>query len=137
MKRAVVSICSKQDLDDDSIEVLTPGEFYKKDENFYSVYKETEISGMEGTTTTIKINNNIVTLIREGTTSSNIVFDKKNKNISLYKTPYGTFDLKVKTKNLQVNIDENGGEVIIDYSMEMQGQNPINTKLLINIKTEN
>ncbi len=48
----------------DSIEVVTPGNFYKKDRNYYAVYEETSISGMEGTTTTLKIGEKNFSLIR-------------------------------------------------------------------------
>jgi len=33
--------------------------------------------------------------------------DKKEKSLSMYSTPYGTFELKIETKKLDVMINEN------------------------------
>jgi len=66
-KNAIISVVSKQadgNDDGDIIEVVTPGKFYKQDDCYYAVYEETEISGMKGTTTTLKIDEEKFTLIR-------------------------------------------------------------------------
>lgn len=137
MKKAIISVLSKQkNNDDEAIEVVTPGDFYKKDNFYYAVYKETEISGMEGTTTTLKISENKFSLIRAGSTSTEMEFEKKAKNISMYDTPYGTLELNIETKDLNVKIDDNGGEVFINYDMSISGQSPQNTLLKINIKAQ-
>ena len=137
MKRAIISVSSKQSIDDDGIELVTPGEFFKKDDFYYAIYNETEISGMEGTRTTLKIRNDKVVIIRDGTTSANMEFEKGKQNISLYNTPYGILELKIKTRGLDVKIDEAGGNVNVEYDMEMQGQESIQTSIGINIKTSN
>jgi uncharacterized beta-barrel protein YwiB (DUF1934 family) len=121
---------------DDSIEVVTPGKFYKKDKNYYAVYEETEISGMEGTTTTLKIGEEKFSLIRMGTTSTKMDFAINKKNISMYSTPYGTLEININTKKLDINVDDNGGYIYIDYIMSVAGQKPQNTILNINIEPE-
>ncbi|MDC4408335.1 DUF1934 domain-containing protein, partial [Acinetobacter baumannii] len=55
-KNAVISVKSFTDLDKkDIIEVVTPGKFLIDEDGFKAIYEETEISGMDGTTTTLKI----------------------------------------------------------------------------------
>lgn len=136
-KKAIVSISSKQiGNEEEAIEVVTPGDFYQKDDLYYAVYEETTISGMEGTTTTLKIGKNTLSLIRTGSTSAKMEFEEKKENISMYNTPYGTLELKIKTNNLSINIDNEGGDVFIDYHMSVSGQSPQNTLLNINIKTQ-
>ena len=56
------------------VSVVTPGDFYIKNNVYYAVYKETEISGMEGTTTTIKILPSEFFLLRSGTTNAKMHF---------------------------------------------------------------
>lgn len=133
--KAIISVSSKQ-TDSDIIEVVTPGDFYKKDGSYYAVYEETEISGMEGTTTTLKIGSDNFSLIRTGSTSGKMDFDNKEDSISMYNTPYGTIELTIETKELKIDIDENGGDVFINYNMSISGQSPQNTELKINIKTQ-
>lgn len=136
-KKAIISVSSKQTDDlDDVIEVVTPGNFYKRNNAYYAIYKETKISGMEGTTTTLKISDDKFSLMRAGSTTSKMEFYKGKENISMYDTPYGTLELKTQTKKLVVNLDDEGGEVFIDYIMSISGHKPQNTMLEINIKTQ-
>jgi len=135
-KKAIISVLSKQLGDDDEIEVLTPGLFYTKDNSYFAEYDETSISGMEGTTTTLKIKPDKFSLIRIGSTNAEMDFDKKIKSISMYNTPYGTLELKIETKKLDVSINENGGDVLIKYLLSVEGQEPMDTTLKIKIKTQ-
>ena len=67
-KEALISIKSDQvGVEDGKIEVVTKGKLYKKNDLYYAVYEETEISGMKGTTTTLKIGSDKLSLIRIGT----------------------------------------------------------------------
>ncbi|WML36580.1 DUF1934 domain-containing protein [Clostridium sp. OS1-26] len=136
-KKAIISVSSKQKSDEnDVIEVVTPGDFYEKDGSYYAVYKETEISGMEGTTTTLKISNDKFSIIRIGSTSAKMEFDKKAKSVSMYNTPYGTLELKIETKTLSVDVGEKGGDIKVNYNLSVSGQTPQNTQLKINIKAQ-
>lgn len=134
-KKAIISVLSKQGnlKDDNDIEVVTPGEFYKKDDCYYAVYNETKISGMEGTTTTMKIYPNTFSLIRMGTTATKMEFKVNSEDTVLYNTPYGILEIKIETKNLKINVDDKGGEVLIDYNMSVSGQAPQHTILKVNI----
>jgi uncharacterized beta-barrel protein YwiB (DUF1934 family) len=135
-KRAIISVTSKQQGDNEEIQVVTPGTFYSKDDVFYAEYAETQISGMEGTTTTMKIKPNSFSLIREGSTSTEMEFDKKEKSVSMYNTPFGTLEMKIETKKLDVDVDEDGGEIYIKYLLSIVGADVLDTTLKINIKTQ-
>lgn len=137
-KKAIISVLSKQDNsnDDNDIEVITPGEFYKKDDCYYAVYNETKISGMEGTTTTLKIYPKIFSIIRMGTTATKMDFKEKGENLVLYNTPYGILELKIETKDLKINVNDKGGQVSIDYNMSISGQSPQHTILKVSINAQ-
>lgn len=136
-KKAIITVSSRQineENNDENVEVVTPGNFFKKEEKYYAVYEETEISGMKGTTTTLKIEDNKLSLIRIGSTSSKMEFDEKKENVSMYTTPYGTLQLKIKTSDLDVDVDDDGGDITVNYDLSIIGQGPIKTVLKINIK---
>ncbi|MFD3158276.1 DUF1934 domain-containing protein [Haloimpatiens sp. FM7330] len=136
-KKAIISVTSKQKGNEkEKVEVVTPGKFYKKEDSYFAVYDETEISGMEGTTTTLKISPEKLCLIRMGTTSTKMNFKKKYKDIILYNTPYGTLELEVETKDIDINMDEYGGHVYVNYNLGVIGEKVQNTSLEINIKAE-
>ncbi|MBD7915171.1 DUF1934 domain-containing protein [Clostridium sp. Sa3CUN1] len=134
-KKAVISLRSFNDLDkDDVIEVVTPGEFLVTDNGFKAIYEETELSGMSGTTTTLTMLDDKLVLEREGNISAKMDFKKGETSVSLYNTPYGVLDLQIHTEDLNVNINENGGDITAEYSMELAGQPPITTKLAVKVK---
>ncbi|HEY5561839.1 MAG TPA: DUF1934 domain-containing protein [Clostridiaceae bacterium] len=134
-KRAIISVSSNHGSEeDDIVEVVTAGEFFKKEDCYYAIYEETEISGMEGTTTTFKIYKDKFLLIREGTTSAVMNFEKDKEEISLYNTPYGSIEIKIDTIKLDIHVDDIGVDILIDYKMSLAGQKALSTFLKVNIK---
>lgn len=136
-KKAIISICSTQDIGEkEKIEVVTVGDFSINGDEFIATYDETEISGMEGTKTTLKIKGDKVVLHREGTTSTKMEFQKDNTQVALYNTPYGMLELKTSTKELDLDVNEKGGNISIKYHLIAGGQEPIKTNLDMKIKVE-
>ena len=134
-KKAIITVNSVVlNEEEDLIGVVTPGDFYKIEDGFKVEYNETKISGMEGTKTTIIIRNNSFDLIREGTTETKMEFENNKRTVSLYKTPYGVMDVKIDTKKLNININEDGGIINTMYILEIGGQPALKTNLTIDIK---
>ena len=122
-KNAIISVKSFSDIDpNDAIEVLTPGTFIIEEDYFKAIYEESELSGMEGTTTTLIIKEDTMILERVGSTNTNMKFKEGEIAISLYNTPYGMLDLNIDTKALTINIDENGGKIYVKYILGLEGQ---------------
>lgn len=134
-KKAVISMWSQNSNDKENvIEVVTPGLFYKEEDCYLAVYDETEISGMDGTKTTFKIYPERFSLIREGTTTTEMKFKENNEDYVLYSTPNGILEMKINTKSIKIEMDEKGGEVDIQYKMIIEGIRPNLTELKIKIK---
>ena len=134
-KSAVISIRSFSDLDkDEVIEVVTPGKFHLGESEFKDVYEESEISGMDGTTTTLVIKDDVLVLEREGSTSTRMEFKKGEDVISLYNTPYGMMNINISTKELDIDMDEDGGVIYTKYVLGLEGQPGITTELKVKIR---
>ena len=56
-KDVIISLVGTQENDGekDKIELITEGSMYKKGDSYYITYKESQLTGMEGTTTTVKV----------------------------------------------------------------------------------
>lgn len=83
---------------------------------------------MEGTTTTLKIGEDgVVTLMRFGSVNTQFIFEQGQKHMSYYDTKYGTFTVGITTNIVRVDIDDKGGEVRVDYQLDIDdnksGQN--------------
>lgn len=137
-KKAIISVSSSQSEDgkEEPISVVTPGLFYIKNETYYVRYEETEISGMDGTTTTLKIKPDSLIMIRKGTTNAKMEFKKGLDNVSMYDTPYGTLQITTHTKVADICVNEEGGSVHIEYDMDISGQKIPRTTLDVEIKAE-
>ncbi len=106
------------------IELTTEGTIYTKNDNMYIVYKESEISGMEGTTTSLKIEDDRkITMKRYGQTTSSLVFEKDKSNKSDYSTAYGNFEIEIMTSFLNVYIKEEKrkSKIEIKYHLVIPG----------------
>lgn len=112
------------------IKVKATGTLYEKKDNTYVVYKEKE-DGKE-TTTSIKIENDKVTIKRFGEINSTMVF-KANQTInSNYATQQGMFIIETKTKKLSI-IKEGNIIIDIDYNIEIIDMFKGRNKIKINI----
>ena len=123
MKKDVyISIKGSQSYDDDKnhMEVTTAGKFYDKDGKYYVSYVEGELTGMEKCNTTIKVSpDGTVTMMRHGQTNTHMIFEKDKCHIGHYETPYGDFTISVTANDVNVSLDENGGNIDIDYIMDI------------------
>ena len=135
---ALITMKSKQDIEgeEDLIEVTTVGNYSKKGNKFYVTYEGSEISGYDGSKTTIKINNtdNSLMLLRRGSTTTQMFFERGNKYTGLYNTPFGVLTVDVSTKDLKIDVGEDGGEVSLDYFVGINNEFPVRNSLYMQIK---
>ena len=134
-KSAIISVRSFSDLNkDEVIEVVTPGKFHLGESEFKAVYEESEISGMDGTTTTLVIKGEALILEREGSTTTRMEFKKGEEVVSLYNTPYGMMNINIYTKELDIDMDDDGGVVYTKYRLGLEGQSGITIELKVKIR---
>ena len=134
-KSAIISVRSFSDLNQDEvIEVVTPGKFHLGESEFKAVYEESEISGMDGTTTTLVIKDDALILEREGSTTTRMEFKKGEEVVSLYNTPYGMMNINISTKELDIDMDDDGGVIYTKYILGLEGQSGITIELKVKIR---
>lgn len=136
-REAIIRVSSIQNNDEEErIEIVSKGTFYKEKDEFVATYEETELSGLGDTLTTFRIGENYFSLIREGDTNTSMYFKNGSSSSIVYNTPHGGLSLKVKTNKVDIDIHENGGNVKVDYDVIIAREAAINTKLVatINVK---
>ncbi len=107
----------------DVIELVTEAKYFKKNNSAYLVYEESELSGLEGTTTKIKINNNKVELKRIGKHDSNMVFEQDKRFESIMVTPMGNIPLEILTNRILYKENDEPFDIKleIEYSISLRG----------------
>ncbi|KKM10954.1 hypothetical protein SY88_10865 [Clostridiales bacterium PH28_bin88] len=115
----------------DTIELITPGQLFIRPDSYYILYNETEISGMEGTTTSLKVEPSRVTLNRMGTSTQKQTFEKGVLNQGCYVTPYGTMHISVIPSKVQVDLTDMGGSINLEYELQVGQEKISNNELSI------
>ncbi len=123
-KEVIISIKGSQSAGAEQgelMEFMTEGKYYIKDGQHYITYKETEVTGLDNTTTTLKTDGKKVTLMRMGSNNSQFIFEQGKHYTGHYETPYGAFTIGVLPRDVQVDIKENSGNIRVNYSLELSG----------------
>ncbi len=108
---------------EDVMELVTQGVLSGSQEEGYVLsYQESELTGLEGTTTTFLVEKDKITLRREGSINSEMIFQVGQRHLCLYETPYGGFMLGVNTQRAWSDLDQSGGSLSIRYIMEVENE---------------
>ena len=105
------------DVDPNETQLMTDGTMELTEAGMRLIYEETELTGMEGTTTTFEVKEKQVILTRSGTVNSQMVFEEGKQHTSLYETPFGELPVDIRTSSLRHNLSERGGVMDIRYSI--------------------
>jgi uncharacterized beta-barrel protein YwiB (DUF1934 family) len=138
-KKVLISVKTVQFIDGqpEEVELITQGEYHKEGDVYFAEYEESEISGMEGTKTIMKINEDTLRIVRSGTTTSDLMFKKGTDHVSLYNTPFGTLEVLIKPRKVDIDMHDDGGKVRLEYKMEAFGLEAIENALELRIKQIN
>ena len=121
-KEVVISIKGMQNYEGalpDVVELVTQGRLAREGERYTLSYQESELTGLSGTLTTIRVDGPEVTLMRVGEFNSQMVFQEGRRHLSMYNTPYGAMSIGVNTRHLLAELTDQGGDIEVDYSVEV------------------
>ena len=123
--------------DTDTVELMTHGSLVHKDRAYYIVYKETETTGYEGCTTTVKVAEDAskVSMLRFGKQTSQLVVEKGTRHLCHYETGYGSISLGVAADVIEHNLLPDGGELQFSYTLDSGAESFI-SRNLVDIKVD-
>ena len=121
MKREVVlSIRGRQSYagqEPEIIELTTDGTMEFRDGGWDICYEESALTGLEGVTTTFRVEPGKVMLDRSGKLNSRMVFQEGVAHESLYQMEFGALLLSVKAEQVFFDIMPDGGVIDLVYSL--------------------
>ena len=137
-------IDSGEDYDNDELDYDEEQEIALNTEGFMNVdedrvelvYEESEITGMQGSRTSVifdKSNAGLVSMLRDGSVSTALVFEKGKRHHCVYNTPIMPFEICVRTLKVENNILD-AGTLTLDYIIEIRGAKAERTKFKLEIK---
>lgn len=85
-------------------EFYTEGSYREENGIRYLSYEESELSGMEGTTTILELEGEEAALVRKGAINTRLFFKTGCETETLYDTSYGVIDFSILTQKLDIKI---------------------------------
>ena len=106
---------------DDAIHLLTHGELTRDEQGVTITYDEQLDESEPACHVTLTVANDTLTVQRRGAYETQMVFLKGKRFESQYVTPYGTADMAVFCTRMRFEMDEDGGEIKLQYQLDFGG----------------
>ena len=119
-------------------ELLLEGRLITGRDRVELVWEEGELSGMEGSTTVVgfdRANPGLVSMMRSGTVATAMMFENGKRHMSVYDTPFSSFELCVHTLTVE-NALLTEGFLGLEYLIEVHGAEAERCRMTISIKTQ-
>ena len=119
----------------DTTELYTQGVFYRRGQNYYVVYEESETTGFEGCRTTLKVEGlDKVSMIRHGASRSNLVIERGARNVGFYNTVQGDLLIGISASDVDVKMNDDGGSLYFKYSLDINSTHISQNEVYVDVK---
>ena len=102
------------------IELVTEGTLEYRDGAWEIIYEESALTGLEGVTTTFRVEPEKVSLDRHGQLSSHMVFQLGVSHESLYQVPFGALLVTVQATRVVFDLVPDGGFLDLVYNIAIE-----------------
>ncbi len=119
----------------DTSELFTKGEYRKHNGDYYIDYDESEATGFDGSHVQICVKGDVATMTRTGKSFSSLVFEQGERHFCHYGTEFGDCMIGISTSHLHHVMADNGGEISIKYSIDVNGGLMLENEITISVST--
>ena len=114
MKDVIISVTGVQQgvNGPDAMELITAGQYGQDEKETLLTWQESELTGMEGTKTSLRVQPRGVVLSREGALNTRMEFEEGRKRYFLYETPFGSATMGLNTRRIVNRLGAHGGEIV-------------------------
>ena len=126
---------SGEENNDGTIELNSEGVLCVDDKRAVISYDESELTGMEGSTTEVGFdldNAGLVTMMRSGSVSTVLVFEAGKRHSCVYQTQIMPFDVCLWCRGVQNRLEQEG-KLCLDYEVEVRGGTPERVQMTVTL----
>ena len=119
----------------ETIEMMMEGSYHDDGTRISISYREGELSGMENCKTTLHFQKNdpaLISMVRDGTVRTALIFEAGKRHICIYQTPLMPFEVAVQTAHVCNTVEENS-RLSLDYTVEIKGAEPERTRFCLEL----
>ena len=118
--------------ENDKIEFITNASLTEKSNKFYASFNyPDEYNNVKAT---LKIEDGKVTLLKYGPSCTQYIFEKGKQHKGHYETDFGSLSVGIFSDDVNINLDENGGDINLKYRIYFNDLVTHSTDLSINLK---
>lgn len=115
----------------DTVEVITPGEYYFRNGKHFFLYEEAEEGKQEITKNIIKVTDDYMEVTKKGAVNVHMVFEKNKKNVTYYNTPFGSLLIGIDAYRVDVTQTPEEIEAYVEYALEVNNEHLANCRIRI------
>lgn len=136
-ENVIIKIHSTQyaDGEESTIESTASGKYHAFPDMHSILYEEKAPDGDNENTVLskniMKIQEDKLTLIKKGLIDTEMVFQDGYTHLGAYQTPYGTFDMRIHTKELYILLSPEQINISIRYALEFNGEHVSDCRMTI------
>ena len=116
----------------ESVDMSADGNYYRRDGKYYILYEATTED--RGTVRNlVKVSPDCLEITKSGEIRSSMVFRQGKKTETAYRTFVGRLSMGIGTRRLEVLERDGELEILVDYSIEINGQQVSDSILAITV----
>ena len=117
------------------VEVVTPGEYYKKNGQHYLLFEESVEGFGETTHNVMKFRPDQLEVRKKGLINVHMIFEEKKKTLSYYQTPYGVMNMGIAATSIQLEEQKDNIDMRVDYALNLNENYVADCTIFMNVKS--
>lgn len=118
-----------EDTQNESVEVIAPGEYYFRNGKHFFLYDEVEEGKQEITRNRIKITDDYMEVTKQGVVNVHMIFEKNKKNVTYYNTPFGSLLIGIDAYRVEVKETPEEISAYVEYALEVNNEHLANCRI--------
>ena len=111
-----------EDSQQDTVEMISPGEYYFRNGKHYFLYEEAEEGKQEITKNIIKVSDDYMEVTKKGVVNVHMIFEKNKKNVTYYNTPFGSLLIGIDAYRVDVTQTPDEISAYVEYALEVNNE---------------
>ncbi len=137
-KEVLVSVSGMQfDIDQtETMEVISPGKYFFKNEKHYIFYDEVtdpDLGSRGISSSCLKASSDCVELSKKGCAQVNMIFENGKKTMTSYQTPFGELAIGIHTSSILVEKQSAGLLIQVNYALDINYGHVSDCRIVIKV----
>lgn len=120
--------------EENDIEMVTIGDYYRKNGKHYIIYDEIPEGETEVIKNTIKVGPDVIDIIKKGSVSTHMTFKKNERNSTCYATTMGDLMIGICTNQVQVEENDDLLRVAVEYSLDINYEHVSECNIMLSVQ---